>query len=293
VYAEEGIGKTAFVVSLAGVIARELKKNVAFLDLEIQDFQSSIIPNLERQGFTGDLQKVLEDSDEKSMDKFYTLLADEKYVVGIMDSIGAFMSIAEDEGKQSDAVMGKAAWNMSKFSRKSLRILQRRKSPAAVFCTNHMHPKIGFMQQGQDTSGGVKKKYLSTYRIWLKKLFWQKKYQMLPPKSTGLDPIGWVLEGRFDKNRTGYAMTTFQVAMIMGEGLHKGLSALYDCLVEGHAELTRNRVIMNEQDLGHIKMFVKKRDDEDRFIPFYNMLKAVDIRAEKDDPDEVEEEDEE
>jgi hypothetical protein len=178
--------------------------------------------------------------------------------------------------------MGKAAWNMSKFSRVTVRNLQLRKSPAAIFCTNHKHIKIGFMQSGYDTSGGVKKKYLSTYRINLKKLYWNKRTQNLPP-ITGIDPIGWVLEGRFDKNRTGYAMTKFHVAMIMGEGLHLGLSAMYDCLISEYATLQRNRVIMDEKDYGHIKMLVKKRHDTERFKVFHNRLKAATIQEEKDD----------
>lgn len=293
-YAEEGVGKTAFAVSMAGLLAKKLEKNIAFLDWEIQDFKT-IISILERQGFSGELHKILEKKDEESIDKFYSVMEKEDYGVGIMDSIGAFTSIAEQQGKQADAIMGKAAWNMSKFSRTVVRNLQQRKSPAAVLCTNHMHPNIGFMQSGQDTSGGKKKKYLSTYRIWLKKLYWNKRTQNLPPIS-GADPIGWVLEGRFDKNRTGFAMTKFHVAMIMGEGLHLGLSALYDCLINGYAELSRNRVIMEEQDLGHIKMFIKKRHDDDRFAIFYNTLKGATITedaSDDDNEDDVEDGDEE
>ena len=168
VYAKEGIGKTAFVTTLGGVIADRFKKNVVFLDYELQDFDT-IINILERTGFDGTLQRVLEEKDEESIDAFYKIMKKEDYAVGIMDSIAAFSSISEQKGDQSDANMGRRAMNMSKFSRKSIRNLQLRNSPAAVFATNHIHPTIGAMFAGTDTAGGETKKYLTTYRILLKK----------------------------------------------------------------------------------------------------------------------------
>lgn len=275
VYGDNGVGKTAFVVALAGIIAGQQSKNIAFLDWEIQDM-NTIVDILEVSGFDGDLQRILEKKDEDSIDAFYDIMEDETYAVGIMDSIAAFRSIAEDQGKQSDVIMGKRALNMAKFSRTCIRNMQHRKSPVAVLCTNHMHPKIGFMQTGMDTAGGETKKYMTTYRMWIKKFYWKakKRTETLPAKAD--PPIGWILEGRLDKNRTGYAFTKFHVAMIMGEGLHKGLSALYDCLIYGHASLDR-KVKMDGQEFYTMKKFIRDRDDESLFIPFQNKLKSLEF----------------
>src|SRR3990167_3722113 len=92
VYAKEGIGKTAFVTTLGGIIADKLKKNVVFLDWELQDFVT-ILHILENQNFDGTLQRVLEEKDEDTIDKFYKLMKNEDFAVGIMDSIAALSSI--------------------------------------------------------------------------------------------------------------------------------------------------------------------------------------------------------
>lgn len=283
VYAKEGVGKTAFVTTIAGLIADNLQKNIAFLDWEIQDF-TTIGHILENQGFEGTLQRILEKKDEESMDKFYDVMEDEAYGVGIMDSIAAFSSIAEQEGKQSDANMGKRGMNMAKFSRTCIRNMQLRKSPAAIFATNHMNPIMGSMVGGMDTPGGEAKKFMSTYRILLKKFYWKAK------KKTVKFPEGWVLEGRLDKNRTGYAFTTFHVAMVMGEGLHKGFSALFDCLIYEHADLDRI-VKMDGESYGTLKSFIDNRDNAELFVPFQNKLRSVtSIARREDDEDEETEE---
>lgn len=297
-YADEGIGKTAFAATMGGIIARNMQKDIAFLDWELQDFKT-IITILENQKFSGTLYKILEKKDEESLDKFYDIMEKESYGVGIMDSIAAFRSIAEANGNQGDANMGKRGFNMSQFSRTTIRNMQFRKTPAAVFCTNHMHPKIGFMQQGSDTAGGVTKKYMATYRFWLRKFYWKEKKMTLniPPRAEF--PMGWVIEGRLDKNRTGYAFRKFYTVMIMGEGLSQNLTALYECLIYNQATLERNIVTMDDMEYGHIKDLVAKRHEDALFDQFRNKLKSLssETEVEEDEPeyvqDEVAEEDSE
>jgi hypothetical protein len=287
VYAKEGVGKTAFCTTLAGILGNKLDKGITFLDWELQDFDT-ILHILENQGFDGTLQRVLEEKDEDSIDKFYKLMKNEDYAVGIMDSIAAFSAISEQSGKQGDANMGRRAMNMSKFSRKSIRNLQLRSSPAAVFATNHIHPTIGAMFAGTDTAGGETKKYLTTYRILLRKFFYVKeKYKNFTSTSTKFDD-GWILQGRIEKSRMGFAMKNFHVVMIMGEGLHKGLSALWDCLIYKHADL--NRIVkMDDVEYGTMKSFIDNRNDDELFVPFMNKLKSVvKVNAALDEEDEYE-----
>ena len=287
-YGDNGIGKTAFATTIAGIIAKSMKKDVAFLDWELQDFQT-IIHILENHGFSGTLQKILEKQDEKSLDKFYDIMEDEKYGVGIMDSIASFISVGEMQGKQSDSNMGKQGWNMAKFSRTTIRNMQLRKSPAVVICTNHMHPVFGSRVNAIGTSGGVTKEYMTTYRFLLKKLYWNKKTQLIR-LSKDEPPIGWVIEGRLDKNRTGFAFTKFHVVMIMGEGLHVGFSALYDCLINGYAELDRV-VKMDDTSYGNMVDFIRNRNDDKIFKPFIDKLKTVQPKAIASDDDSEDEDD--
>jgi RecA/RadA recombinase len=286
VYAAPGVGKTAFVTSLGGVIADRLTKNVVFLDWELQDFDT-IMHILENQNFDGTLQRILEEEDEESMDKFYKVMKNEEYGVGILDSIAALSPVSEQKGKQTDANMGRRAMNMSKFSRKSIRNLQLRNSPAAVFATNHIHPTIGAMFAGTDTAGGETKKFLTTYRILLKKFFYVKaKHENFTSTATKFDD-GWILQGRIEKSRMGFAMKNFHVVMIMGEGLHKGLSALWDCLIYKYADLNRT-VKMDDVEYGTMKSFIDNRDKDELFEPFINKLKSIVKVVTPDEEDEYE-----
>lgn len=72
----------------------------------------------------------------------------------------------------------------------------------------------------------------------------------------------------------GFAMRDFYVFMVAGEGLHKGLSALFDCLIYEHAELSRT-IKMDGENYGNLKSFIDNRDDPELFIPFQNKLKTV------------------
>jgi hypothetical protein len=53
-----------------------------------------------------------------------------------------------------------------------------------------------------------------------------------------------------------------------------GLSALFDCLIFGYAELGR-AVKMDSMSYGSLKSFISGRDDDDLFVPFQNKLKSV------------------
>jgi len=292
-YADEGVGKTTVATTLAGIIANKMDGNIAIVDWEIQDM-TTLMDILSRQGFEGEFERILEKKDEDTMDKFYDTLENEKTSVMILDSIAAFVSMSEAAGKQTDANMGKRGWNMAKFSRRTIRNLQLRKSPAVVLATNHIYPTMGGFVAGHDTAGGRAKKYAATYRFLLKKAFWKKKKRTETiPKITGERPIGWVIEGRVEKSRMGYSLTNFYLAMIMGEGISKNLTAMYECLFFEQADLDRNVVKLKVgeeeyQELGHITEFISDRDNDKRFEPFKNALASM-----TDTPADIEEDEEE
>lgn len=278
VYGKEGVGKTLFATFISGLAAAKIQKDIAFLDFEIQDMET-VSNILEHAKFSGTVKLIREKKDEECLDKLLDAIEDEHYGAGILDSIAAISPIAEQQGNLGDANMGRRAMLMSQFSRKSVRMMQRRETPFSLICTNHSHPTIGARVAGTETSGGVTHRFMSTYRINLSKAYWKNK--------TIKYDEGWLLKGRIEKSRTGFAMRDFYVFMVAGEGLHKGLSALFDCLIFEHAELNRT-IKMDDENYGNLKSYIDNRDDDELFIPFQNKLKTVTMKQQEEfESDEV------
>lgn len=278
VYGREGVGKTNFATTIAGIVAHHLDKDIAFLDFEIQDMDT-IANILEHKSFNGTVRLIREKKDEECLNELLNSVEDEHYGAGLLDSIAAISPISEQQGSMGDANMGRRALLMSQFSRKAVRMMQRRETAFSLICTNHSHPTIGARVAGTETSGGVTHRFMSTYRINLSKAYWNKK--------TVKYDDGWLLKGRIEKSRMGFAMRDFYVYMVAGEGLHRGLSALFDCLIYEHAELSRT-VKMDDVSYGTLKTFVDNRDDDELFVPFISKLKTVTMKQQEEYEDTVE-----
>ena len=289
VYGAKNVGKSTFCFSLLGLIAKALGKNISILDWEGQS-RETIEGVLVNQGFVGQVNYLLNKGDESSEDtleRFLEGLLDESQNVGLMDSIGAFRPTALLEGKIGDANMGVFAREMGQFAGKLINGQLRADEPGVVFLTNHVHPTIGGMVQGQITSGGEKKKYLAHVRIDLKRAF----------LGTSTADLGesFLLRGRIDSNRFGYSKREFHVFMVGGEGIHIGLTAMWDCIVSGLATLSAkkisesNTVSLDGQSMGKLGYIIKHRnDDPNFFVPFINALRTNDVEVPAED--EVEDE---
>lgn len=276
IYGKEGVGKTNAAVYIGGILAAALKKDVAFLDLEIQDMDT-VAQILSNGGFQGTVRLIREETDEGCLDSLISTVKDEHYSVGIMDSIAAISPIAEQTGDIGDANMGRRAINMAQFSRKAIRLMQRRESPYAMLCTNHRHAEMGSRVGGSETVGGVTHRYMSTYRIHLKNLYYKKRYIRYSN--------GWVLEGVLEKSRTGYAFSKFYVYMMAGEGLHPGISAMWDCILHDYAEYGRS-IKMDGETFGSAKKLIEnEKDNPEVWLPFINKLREVDATAKEKEED--------
>jgi len=90
---------------------------------------------------------------------------------------------------------------------------------------------------------------------------------------------GYLLKGRVDNNRFGYSKREFYVFLVNGEGIHIGLSALWDCVLAGHASLSAKaikdsvQISMDGQDFGKFRSILKEKDNPEFFVPFVNMLR--------------------
>jgi len=273
VYGPKGAGKSTLCFSLMSMIASKMGKNGVILDWEGQS-KETIEGVFNAHEFYGNIEYILNRSTESSEDtveRFLMSIKDEGQNIGLVDSIGGFLPTAYLEGSIADSSMGVFARETGRMVNKAKQIIMQADEPGVVFFTNHLHPKIGAMVSGQDTSGGEKKKYLCHVRIDLK-----RAYIGNSPVSFG---ESWLLKGKVDDNRYGYSKREFYVFMLGGEGIHVGLTALWDCVIAKYATLSaqsiKDSVVVNMdgQSFGKFRTILKEKDNPEFFVPFINRLR--------------------
>jgi len=261
-YGPNASGKSTVAYSLAGIVAKSQKEDIALADLEgfDPDYLSAI---LEHKGFDGIIELISEKTDEDILDELIKKLY-ENCCVGILDSIGAIAPIAEVEGEIGERNMGQRAFNMAQFSRKGVRLLRESKVPRTIIATNHAYPRIGGL--GKDTPGGEVKKYLFSMRIDMKRV-WTKSGEVEFPDGS------YVIEGMVAKNRWGIRKRKFNLFILSGKGVDKNLTAVYDCLVLKLAK--KSRVIkIEDTSYGYLKDIVREARNNNTmfFEPFFELL---------------------
>jgi len=272
---------------MMGIIAAKLQKNISFLDWEGQS-KETLEGILDAQSFHGVVKYILNKGNETSEDtleRFVEEVADDEQNVAMMDSLGAFQPNAMVEGKIGDSNMGVMAREIGQFVSKLIYVTRRSEEPGAIFLTNHLHPKIGAMISGQDTSGGEKKKFLAHVRIDLKRAY---------IGNSAVDfGESYLLKGHVDHNRFGYPKRDFYVFMMGGQGIHVGLTALWDCVIAKHATLSaasiKDSVVVNmdSQSYGKFRTILKEKDNKEFFVPFINKLREGDTVLEEDEVEET------
>jgi RecA/RadA recombinase len=250
-------GKSTFCYSLAAVMAREVGGEIALCDFEgFDDIFLTQVANT--NGFNGKIYIASEEQDEDQLDKLVTLLTN-KCDVGILDSIGAIAPMGESKGDIGEANMGKRAFLMAQFSRKMLKLFRFSKNKT-VLMINHWYPKLG--GYGYDTPGGEAKKYLASIRIKL-----QRGKEEFPDKSYTL--IGTVI-----KNRWGYQDGQFYIFVLAGFGMHRGMSALWDCVMLKLIKRVKGNLMYGSENLGKLGHYARaaKEGKDELFAPFYTLL---------------------
>jgi hypothetical protein len=264
---------TTFAVSMMGMVAAKTHKNITMLDWEGQS-KETIDGILTAQNFYGRVNYMLNlggESPEDTLERFIESITDSDWNVGLMDSLGAFTPSALLEGKIGDANMGVMAREIGQFTSKVVHFTRQASEPGAVFLTNHLHPKIGAMMSGQDTSGGEKKKFLAHIRIDLKRVY---------IGNSAVDfGDSYLLKGHVDHNRFGFPKHDFYVFVLGGEGIHIGLTALWDCVMIGLVKLSAKSikdsvsVEMDGRSFGKMRTILKEKDNPEFFVPFINALR--------------------
>lgn len=272
-YGGKNVGKSTFCFSLLGMIGAKLGRNVTILDWEGQS-RDTIEQTLESHNFHGRVKYLInvgKETSEETLERFVEEMMDEDHNIGLMDSIGGFIPTAYSEGSISDSNMGVFAREIGRFTSKMNRVILRSNDPGICFLTNHVHPTIGSMTQGQSTSGGETKKFLAHIRIDLKRAYIQTS-----PVNFG---ESYLLKGHVDSNRYGYSLRDFYVFIVAGQGIHVGLTALWDCVIKGYAELSAKairdstQVKMDGVNYGKFRSILSEKDNPEFFVPFINALR--------------------
>lgn len=292
-YGPKNVGKTSFCLSMMGTMAAALGKDIVLLDWEGQN-RETVESLLAQAGFEGTVDYVLnlpKETSEETVSRFIKKLYEDNQPVALVDSVGAFRPTANMEGDLSDANMGAFARETGRYHDWMVAALQRATNKGVIFTTNHLHPKIGFRVTGQDTAGGVKHTYLSHIRIDLKRAFMKNKDGS--EGGTTLDfGESWLINGHIDSSRVGFSKRDFYVYMIAGEGIHLGLTAVWDCIMQGKAEVSAKKITdavtitMDGQNFGKLRTLIHSRNEKEMFVPFLNKLKELDTVSDDEEEEE-------
>jgi len=284
---DTGIGKSTFATNVASWVSQALNNlPIAYLDLEGQD-ENVIFNTLANSGYSAETFRWVSSkgkakadrSDEAMLESLEDAMYEEPPHIGILDSVAAISPVSEQEGDLGDSNMGRRAFPMAQFVRRTTRLLQNSEIPTCLFLLNHQYEKLGAIGKAKQytSPGGSVKNNMEKLRIRMS-VPWVDYISSGEGKAEGRwnEEGAWILEGKVEKNRSGSKNETFQVFVYGGQGVHVGMSALIDCLATGLAEVkTGGKVVMDGQDFGTLKKIVaNKKDDKDFFVPFQNALKV-------------------
>lgn len=269
------VGKSTFVHSLSGILAREMNTNIVLFDNEGYDSET-LITQLEAVKFDGTVYSAVESTDENNLDFVVSKLM-KQAKVGIVDSAGSISPYGEVSGKTGEANMGKRAYILGQFVRKVNHINSGR-NDSVVFVTNHLQVDLGGF--GMSTTGGKSMTYGPVVKLGL------SRKDSFPNSKD--DSIGFLLQGTVKKNRFGGKGKEFYVAILSGFGVSIPLTAMFDCIALKLVTRPKDRrfpLKVGDVDLPPLKSFFRYALDgrEEEFSVFYDLLKEHESPESTDD----------
>ena len=270
-YGNPFVGKTTLALYLAGKVKPSGK--IGVVDLEMALEHNYLASAVAQSGFDGKVkvvdfyvtkagEKKLRPHEEMIGDAAKSLLDPEMNAI-IIDSIGMFTPIAEQEGDIGEAFMGQRARDMAQFTRKVMPYLRIADGAKAAFIVNHVHDELG--GRGRVTPGGVVFKYGAAVRLMM--------YRGDADFPGGCFRALLVV----DKLRYGGVIRDENKAfafVVPGVGISPGMSALLDCVDLGIAERGAY-VKLRGKSVGRLKKLVEaaQERDETALAPFAEELK--------------------
>ena len=282
------VGKSHTALSLAGILSSRLNKSI--VHVPIDTFDDNALEILEWSGMTINPQIVFEDEDYKSLDRMSKVFAQEDICVGILDSVMAVSPISEQEGSVQDANMGRRAKIMSAWVKQMFHVIKHSKDEKIFIATNHLFPTIGSIP-GTYTPGGRTLLGFTSLHIKLT----QARKGMKPVIFEGAR----LLTGKVEKANFGPEGKEFNLFIIGGLGIHRGLTAVYDCLKYELAEEVKGVVYLQGDKVGKIKNMYEDFQTDTVFVPFHKVLeehkmdlaagKSVGKKSKQEDDEELDE----
>jgi len=209
-----------------------------------------VVSSLEQAGFNGKavaLPQAPASSDADILEELMQCLLEPEAVAGIIDSLGAVVSPAQEKP------MGREAQMIWQVMRRSAYILSRGRGvdgpPANLFLINHIRDIIG--GYGFTTPGGTGPDFLCTVRLHL--------------RSREVDKAGvQIVSGKVYKLTYDAPLEKFELVVLPTVGVHPGLTAVNDCIEWGYAERKRTGVYLgkspddeDKKNMGHYKTLVR------------------------------------
>ena len=265
-YGYAGVFKSTFALSLLATVSEHYKGKLLYAPIEPADRQ--LVNNiLDSVGFTQETHIISEKTDEEMIDKFCELLAKDEYVAGLFDSLTSISPIMEMESSSADMNMGRRARLTGVLARKLVHLNRFRTQPVTTILLSHVVQSLSPTptNTGSATSGGEVKKNLSKVRI--------KARLMTEPTMRELEENAVVMEGLVEKYNFGRDKLKFYVCILGGKGIHRGMTAMYDC------KMTRlctfgSSITLDGKKYGRMREIVAKAHagDDEFFQPFINAL---------------------
>lgn len=261
-YGRYKVGKTHSVLSLGGIISSKMGKTL--VHVPIDTFDESATEILEWSGMTVNPYLVFEDEDFKSLDKMSDVFAQDDVCVGILDSVMAVSPVSEQEGSVQDANMGRRAKLIGTWVKQMFNVVKHAKQEKIFFATNHLFPTIGSIP-GNYTPGGRTLLGFSSLHIKVS----QARKGMKP---VSFDGSSWLLNGKVEESNFGPKGKEFNLFIIGGLGIHRGITAVYDCMKYGLAEEIKGTVYLQGNKTAKIKNMLEDFQNDDLFAPFHAIL---------------------
>lgn len=262
-------GKSTFTYSLASIIALAEKRGWALCDLEgfdlkfvqsIAEFQGMGDEDIIRicDGTTIKGKDIYTATEEMLLDELVKYLKTGEYAVGMLDSVAAISPVSEQEGDVGEANMGRRAKAIVQVTRKMGKVFRQEFAPTFL-AVNHYLQKIG--EKGYYVPGGEAKNYLFSVRVRLQQL-----------KDERFEDGSYILRGFVEKNRWGGGRdgNQFEVFIQSGMGIHRGLTAVLDCLSLGI--VAKGSWVSVGENKFRLKELRESWADPDTYQPFYEAL---------------------
>ena len=265
-------GKSTLAYYLSG--CGNPKGTVVLADVEGVD-REFLISAAGQSGFGGTIRIVpeMEKKKPRPQEEMLMELADslweESVTSGIFDSVSSFAPRAEKEGEIGERFVGNRAFAIAQFSRRATQALRESEIPKNVYVINHQYQIIGGM--GYVTAGGKVLEALKgvSIRIWR---------SASPGDKINHELDHFVAMGKINKLRFGGKGREFRVCLLAGQGVHRGLTAMFDCVEAGRAERTKQGYIkIGDKSVGRIgELIAAAEGDKDKtFEPFIEALEST------------------